>query len=78
MDDPEGEAAAGKQGVTQTNGAATPTSRASNSTTSAENSTPTVNMGDTYLPQDPVPLFVIHRPAGDPMNPPGPPCLNCQ
>lgn len=79
VDDPEGQAAAGKQGVTQTSAATTPTTRTTNSTTSAENSSPTVNMGgDTYLPQDPVPLLVIHRPAGDPMNPPGPQCLNCQ
>jgi hypothetical protein len=77
MDDPEGQAAAGKQGVVQSKNG-NPTNPQSSSKTSAEtSSTPTVNMGDPALPQDPVPLYVIHQNNGDPQNPNGG-CMTCQ
>jgi hypothetical protein len=77
LDDPEGQAAAGKQGVVQSKGNG-PTSPQSTSKTGAETSTSgTVNMGDPYLPQDPVPLYVIHQQNGDPQNPGGG-CTTCQ
>ncbi len=70
VDDPEGQAAAGKQGVTQTQGTGTQaSSKASATNNAAESSSPTVNMGDPYLPQDPVPLLQLHRNPGDPQNP---------
>jgi hypothetical protein len=76
LDDPEGQAAAGKQGVVQTK-TGTPTTPQSTSKTGAEQSVGTVNMGDPYLPQDPVPLYVIHQQNGDPQNP-GSGCQTCQ
>jgi len=77
VDDPEGQAAIGQQGVVQTNKPNTPNPRSSSSTSAETSTSPTVNMGDPYLPQDPVPLFVIHQNNGDPQNPGGG-CQTCQ
>jgi hypothetical protein len=64
VDDPEGQQAAGKTGQGLTPGKGGNVTAQSASHTSAEMGATTNNSmgndGTTYLPQDPVPLFIIH------------------
>ena len=79
VDDPEGQQAAGKTGQGLTPGKGNLAAQASTQT-AAESGQTTNTMGDdgtNYLPQDPVPLYVIHQQNGDPQNP-GSGCQTCQ
>jgi len=71
VDDPEGQQAAGKTGQGLTPGKGNVAAQTSTQT-AAESGQTTNTMGDdgtNYLPQDPVPLFIIHQNGPQPGDP---------